>query len=323
MFSRKPLIALLVGLTATLGACGDSDEISGIPDPPATTPSASEGGTLWITSADANALYRVNASTGDAAQTQVGSFPADVVVGHGAVWVANAGNGTVSRVNQETGVVEETIETGDARGLAISENRVWVSRWDKSSLLAINPETNKLEEQVLLANHQQPDGIVYDDGVIYAEESYAGGVIRVDLKTGKTRVIKTGLLTDLVLCDESLYAAAFESVLELDPASLKVTDEYASDERPWAIAPASAGDALWVAFQIPRVTKLDLANGTYSSTSTETGEVQSYDIVEAFGDVWAVDEGGGVFRIDPETTTVSDTYYLPSAGGTAQIAAGE
>ena len=315
--------ALLVALAAASGCGGDDTERPtgfGTANENSGPPS---GKSLWITSENAGAVFAVDPASGSVwNRIPVGSYPTDVAVGHDAVWVADAVDGTVSRINPVSGGLQALVRTRDARGLAIGEDVVWVSRISEPSLVAIDPDTNEVVDEVRLDRHEWPAAIAELDSIVYAEESYAGRLLRIDPRNGSTETLKTDLLTDVVAVGEDVFAAGSESVLRVDAASFELIDEYEAEERPWAIAPDSSGGSLWVAYQDPRVGRLDLSSGEFAPESVETGDAQSYGIAVSEGSVWVVDESGGLYRIDPETTTLSESYKLPGASGAAAIAAG-
>jgi streptogramin lyase len=344
--NRRHLACLLGALllAAVLTACGDDDggTADATAEPPETTEAADDESddedededesssadeSLWIVSADTDELFQVDPANGEVLATvDVESFPTDVVVGHDAVWVANAQAGTVSRVDPETAEVEETIETEDARGLFAGEDQIWVSRIDVPSIVAIDPETNEVTEEIPLSEDEQdPEDLVeLDDGTLIAEESFAAGLLQVDPDEGVVNELDAEVITDMVLEDDSLLVAHIDGILDVDPESLSINEELATEDRPWAIAVDEEDpDIVWVAFQTfpGTVQALDRTTGELEGTPIELGEGQPYDAELVDGILWVVDEDGQLHRVDPETEEV-ETFDLPADPGSAAMAAG-
>ena len=86
-------------------------------------------GDVWVASAGADVVYRIDIGGGSIdASVPVGDAPAGLAVSADAVWVANSGSGTISRIDPETNQVVETIEVGHAPGgLVVAGNLLWVT----------------------------------------------------------------------------------------------------------------------------------------------------------------------------------------------------
>jgi streptogramin lyase len=343
--NRRSLARLLgtLLLAAALTACGDDD--GGSADATAASSETTEAAddadastgddessssgdeSLWIVSADTAELFQVDPANGEVvAEVEVEDFPTDVAVGHDSVWVANAEGLSVSRVNPETAEVEETIETEDARGLAIDEDLVWVSRIYVPSIIGIDPETNEIAEEIPLSEDEQdPDDlVVLDDGTLIAEESFASSLMHIDPEEGLVNDLETELITDMVLAEDSLIVAHSDGILDVDPEALSINEEFATEERPWAVAVDEEDpDTVWVAFQTfpGTVQALDRTTGELEGSPIELGDGQPYDAEFVDGILWVVDEDGQLHRVDPETEEV-ETFELPADPGSATMAVG-
>lgn len=328
-------LATLLALTlaGVLAACGgedskDEDEKADAPAETTEAPAAPSGPSLWVAVENGN-VYRVDPESGEVVATvKAGSYPSEVAVGDEAVWVANAQSGDVTRIDPETNKATATLDTEDARSVAIGDGQVWVARitTDPPSVVPIDPKSNELGEPIETGEELQPESLVYDDGILYAEESYGGGVLRIDTEGGG-RVKHLDLdqvVTDLDLHDGAIYVAGLESVIQVDPATLKVTEEYPNDDRPWSLAPDPETNAIYAAMQAPTVRKLDLASGKFSAAKGDLGDAggQPYDAAIAEGSLWVVDEGGKLHQVDLQSLSVTKTIALPGASGAASMTLG-
>lgn len=327
---RKAITALGLALSVALAGCGGDGSKSEkkTAAPPAQSQTAETGsGSLWVTTADSGEVYKVNPGTGKVEATiKVGEYPADVAVSNDAVWVANATPGDVSRIDPATNKVTATIDTEDARGLAVADDAIWVSRIssDPASVISINPADNTLGDPIPTGGDRQPESLAWDNGVLYAEETYAGGLMRIDTASKEIEHLKLDqVVTDVDVRDGQVYVAGEDAVFQVDPASMKVSKEFKEEERPWALAPDETSNSFWVALQSPTVKKLDLDQGAFASTKGDLGsDDQPYDIAFAGGSVWVVDEGGKLYQVDPASLTVKKTIQIPGASGAAAIAVG-
>ena len=98
-----------------LSASGTS-VTSALAMPSALASLAVGGGSVWATSPEGNAVYRIDPATRAITQAiAVGAGPGGIAYGDGDVWVANASDGTVSRIDS------------------------WPARWCRRSAQAPNP----------------------------------------------------------------------------------------------------------------------------------------------------------------------------------------
>jgi outer membrane protein assembly factor BamB len=101
-----------------------------VPGPPGrtiVTGAAVGAGAVWVTSADARELVRLDVNTGSALfHAAIGAQCGQVAFGAGAAWVA-CGDGTVWRVDGETNVAKATHLGGVPTGVAVAGDHVWVT----------------------------------------------------------------------------------------------------------------------------------------------------------------------------------------------------
>jgi DNA-binding beta-propeller fold protein YncE len=100
-------------------------------------------GAVWVLGRRRNVVTRVDISTGERREINVGEDPAGVAVGEGAVWVTNNGDDTVTRIDQGS-LVTRVIGVGDGPNrIATGGGAVWVANRNDSTLTRIDPETNR------------------------------------------------------------------------------------------------------------------------------------------------------------------------------------
>ena len=86
-------------------------------------------GALWLSSADRDALLRMDPDTlAWTMKVAVGSRPVGVTYGAGSLWVANSGAGTVTRIDPADGRVQATISVGGTPfDMTFARGLVWVT----------------------------------------------------------------------------------------------------------------------------------------------------------------------------------------------------
>lgn len=185
-------------------------------------------GSVWVTSSAANALVRIDPSSGEVLgePIDVGAFPTDVAVGDGSVWVANTRDGTVSRVEASSSEVADPIAVADEEvlALALGEGGVWVAGSD-----------DRLAAEIEVARIDPDSATVAGDPAVID----VGIPVRIAAGEG-------GVWTTLVGGPRPLDSERPSAVALIDPATGQQVDEgIPVGARPSGIATGAGG--VWVA----------------------------------------------------------------------------
>jgi YVTN family beta-propeller protein len=201
----------------------------------------------------------------------VGRRPVAVAIGHGSVWVANADDGTVSRIDQDRHELIRTIGIGaPAIDLAVTGNAVWVANGSDGTVSRIDPGTDAV-------------------------------VATIDLRGSSELVWNPAYAVDAD--DDSVWIAAGpRHVLRIDPTTNEPSAIIDVGHVPVGLALGEG--ALWVVTTAERALRIEL------HTNAATVEVAVGDPVGLTAGehaVWASDLRGQIWRINPDTATVSQT----------------
>lgn len=105
-------------------------------------------GSVWVTGAAKDQLYRIDAATNELVATiNLGAGPVFITAGFGSIWVVELRDGVVQRIDPETNAVIATIATGGHRGgdIVAGGGYVWASYYDGLPLVQIHPKTNQTQ----------------------------------------------------------------------------------------------------------------------------------------------------------------------------------
>ncbi len=250
-----------------LSASGTS-VTAGLALPSAPASLAVGGGSVWATSPDGHAVYRIDPATRAVTQAiPVGAGADGIAYGGGDVWVADAFDGTVSRIDGAAGQVVQTIGAGsEPTGVAAGLGAVWVTDPVGSTVSRIDPSSGRLTRTIGLTS--PPYGIALGAGSVWVTSPAANSVTRIDPVTGQPiQAISVGAGPSAVAFGfGSVWVAngLDSTVSRIDPGSGRVTETIPVGNGPAALAVTPAG--LWVA---------DAAAGTVVRIDTATGHVAS------------------------------------------------
>jgi DNA-binding SARP family transcriptional activator len=213
----------------------------------------------------------------------VGRRPVALAIGHGSVWVANTDDGTVSRIDPDLREVIRTIGIGaPAIDLAVSIDAVWVANGSDGTVSRIDPSADAVVETIDLKGASD---LVWNP--TYAVEVY----------------------------DESVWIAAGpRHVLRINPATNEPTAIIDVGHVPVGLAVDE--ESLWVVTTAERALRIE------TRTNAVTAEVPiEYPVALAAGKraVWVSDWRGQLWRINPDTGTVTQTTLV--GGGLVGIRA--
>jgi YVTN family beta-propeller protein len=104
-----------------------------------------DGRTVWVTTPDDRAIYRIDTRTRKARRAKLPQAPDQAAFGDGAVWVTSSKSDTVLRIDPTTSRVVEPIRVGiDPGGIAFGAGRVWVANRQDGTVSAIDPQSNEV-----------------------------------------------------------------------------------------------------------------------------------------------------------------------------------
>lgn len=245
-------------------------------------------GFMWVTTAGANNLLKVDITTNTIVST-IGGFttPHGVVYsgrhadGNRYLWVINrAAGGTVSKVNIETGAIVATVNVGvQPSSGCFDGTHVWVGNDGGTTVDKINIETNAIDASVTVGN--QPHGMAFDGTHVWVCNFASANLSKINIST------------DVVDATVGVGTAP---------------DKIAFD-----------GTHMWAGNRTSdTVSKVDPVADAVVATVTLTGGDQPNAIVSDGRYIWVVCEGADqVKRIDIHTATVTHTITVPGAAGRA------
>jgi YVTN family beta-propeller protein len=152
---------------------------------PPTSVAVGKDGAIWVASAAAGTLSRIDPRTHSVAQIPVGRDPVAVTVApNGSIWVANSGDGTVSRVSPQTdAVVGQPIQVGEGPSALVATSKaIWVANTLDGSVSTISPSTDRVLKTFPVGS--EPSGITAGDGSIWVANEGDGTVYQLDPQTG-------------------------------------------------------------------------------------------------------------------------------------------
>jgi YVTN family beta-propeller protein len=226
------------------------------------------GGSVWATSPEGNAVYRIDPATQAITQAvAVGAGPAGVAYYGGDVWVANASDGTVSRIDGPAGQVVQTIGVGsEPTGIAAGLGAVWVTDPVGSTVSRIDPSSGRLTQTIGLTS--PPYAIALGAGSVWVTSPADDSVTRIDPVAGQpVQTISVGADPDAIAYGfGSVWVAngLDSTVYRINPGTGAVTETIPVGNGPSALAVAASG--VWVAdAAASTVVRIDPATGAVAS----------------------------------------------------------
>jgi YVTN family beta-propeller protein len=218
-----------------------------LPSAPASM--AVGSGSVWATSTDGQAVFRINPATRAITQTiSVGAGTEGIALGGGNAWVANSSAGTVSRIDTSTGRVVQTIGVGsEPTGVAFGSGAVWVTDPVGSEVLRIDPSAGRLAGAIELP--AAPFGIAVGAGSVWVTDPGEDAVTRIDPAAGQP-VQQVSVGADpgaIVFGFGSIWVANSldSTVSRIDPRTGAVTATIPVGDGPAALSVGKTG--IWVA----------------------------------------------------------------------------
>jgi outer membrane protein assembly factor BamB len=157
--------AVWIALDAsTSGSLYRADENTGTPTlvasfPLGVTEVAVDEHFLWVSSTG-QFLYRVDASSGEFTEVDVGSTAGGIVSGAGGLWATMPATNELLRLDPTSGQPLVRITTGAAPNeIVVGDGVVWVSEEGGGSIIAVDPGSNAIKERVSVGS--KPDRMAW------------------------------------------------------------------------------------------------------------------------------------------------------------------
>jgi len=152
-------------------------------------------GVIWFTVLRGNRIGRLDTRTGVISEFKAAGSPYGIALDQaGNVWFCQIGAGKLGKLDPKTGTITELILEPDSqprRMAAGPDGSLWVTLYGKGKLLRVDPVAEKvIKEYPLPAGPGGgPYAVTVDGaGMVWANEFSADTVVRLDPKTGQTRV---------------------------------------------------------------------------------------------------------------------------------------
>ncbi len=242
---------------------------------PPSSVAVGKDGAIWVASAAAGTLSRIDAKTHVITQIPVGSDPVAVTVApDGSIWVANSGDGTVSRISPQNGEVVATYRVGAGPSALVATGRaVWVANTLNASVSRIDLSSDAV---ATFPVGSEPAGIAAGAGSVWVADQGDGTVYRLDQQTGAQ-------LAAPITVGNGPIGVAF------------------GDGAAWVVNSTDG-----------TLSRIDAQGNTVTAT-LPVGQ-GPYDVAVGPGAVWVSDEyGNAVVQVDPVKLAVVHTTRTSSA----------
>ena len=243
---------------------------------PPTSVAVGKDASIWVVSASAGTLTRIDPATNATSTINVGNDPVAVAVSpaDGSIWVANSGDGTVSRVSPENNSVVAKYQVGTGpSALVASSGAVWVANTLSASVSRIDIASGDVRS---FSVGSEPAGIAAGAGSIWVADQGDGTVYRLDQQTG-------AVIAGPIALANGLVGIAF------------------GDGAAWVVN-STAGTLV----------RIDAQSNTVTGTQT-VGQGPN-DVAVAPRGVWVSDEyANAIVQVDPDTLTIAHSTPTNSA----------
>ncbi|HUP15210.1 MAG TPA: hypothetical protein VM848_04080 [Acidimicrobiia bacterium] len=295
---------------------------------------AVDGETMWVTSALARQLTRVNVATNVVEESYpIDAYVEGVKIGGGYLWLLSYDNGgEVLRFDPNAGVVDLAIPLGASPGgMQWYADSLWVSNSDGQlfqisvdgdiesttrgelvgmafgSLWVIDPETRILQDytaegpgNIAIPTEGMPVGQLVEGGGylwILERDSIVGSVHRYEPDGGEPTSVRVGFgAHSMVELDGSIWVASIwdETVTRIDAATAEVLTVIPLPGRTGAVA--AADGSLWVSLYQPG----SMVRLNPEADLMEIGNVVVDEVVDGYRFLCTGGGDGPTILLDPE-----------------------
>ena len=332
--ARFPLLCCAATALLVLTACGGADDSDDDPGPSgdessSTTGAAGDPATVWLVSAEGTQLVPIDAESHDVGTAiRTGEFPISPVVAGGSTWVFPASQLVGYDESGEPTTYE--VDGGAAAVAAGADGSLWVTNQNSPhEIMSFDPDSGEFGDPIPMPDEDTtPEDVVDVDGVLYASDSWAGGLVRIDTDSGDVIVVEDqdlpvdGVVTDVAVIGDVAYFATDDAVLARSLDDLSEVETYSAPSRAWRLAVTADGN-LAVADDAGSVALLDIASGEFGSQQEIDADALLYPDIATVGDqLWIAGQSGTVMVLDATTLEVQDTIEDAAKAGTPALAVG-
>jgi YVTN family beta-propeller protein len=242
------------------------------------------------------------------ADIPVGTTPSALARGMGAVWVSNTDDDTVDRIDPEMHTIRQTIRVGNGpSGIAFGDGSVWVTNSLSGTVSRIDSTVNRVVDTIRVGN--APSGIASTDGSIWVANTGDDTVTKIDVTRDRPSKTIEVAATELAFGDGTLWATETDAnrVVRIDPATGDV-QSVAVGNGPTGIA--FGGGSVWVANSLDgTVTHIDPeTNAGVADTTVGNGPTA---LATDRNGVWVSNQSDGTLvRLDPRTSQVAERVRI-------------
>ena len=154
-----------------------------------------DAGVIWFTVQGGHRIGRLDRATGKITEYKTRGNPYGLAVDRtGQIWFCQLGGDRLGRLDPATGkITEMPMEPGSRpRRMAVApDDSLWVTLYGNGKLLHIDPAARKIVKEYRLPHGETggPYAVTIDGGgIVWANEIQTDTVVRLDPKTGVTRV---------------------------------------------------------------------------------------------------------------------------------------
>jgi YVTN family beta-propeller protein len=295
---RRPLIALVVGFAALLGA--------GL-----VARAATRDGRAARVSVESNSVAVIDPRTNSVvADIGVGDRPTKMVTLGRDLWVLNASSGTVSRIDRQSQKVVRTLAIGHAPSdIAVGANALWIGESTTRTLERIDLETGARTGAITPRVPPTPrlrdaGDVAFGAGDVWFASGH-GTLARVDPATMRVKALITNLYTDpggqIIARSNAVWIAdGWGNFTHVDPQTNKVVGYIAiAADRAEGIA-GGPGRIIWATDQRGSVWQIDAERD--SAIASFRVRAAPAGVTVGAASVWTANSGDGtVSRLNPRT----------------------
>jgi virginiamycin B lyase len=152
-------------------------------------------GFIWFTIQNGSRIGRLDTRTGEITEYKTSGRPDGIALDQeGNVWFCQIDTGSLGKLDPATGSITEITLDPEARPLRIAaspDGSLWVTLFGKGSLIRVDPVAETLIKEYPLPAGPSggPYAVTVDGGgMVWTNEFYTNTVVRLDPRTGQTRV---------------------------------------------------------------------------------------------------------------------------------------
>lgn len=264
------VVAIVVGFVLGVGTAGSAKlagplsktVVGGQPCGVVGTPTG-----IWVSDHGNGRLLQLDPTTGAVkGRLRIAPTPCELTYARGALWVTTRA-GVLVRVDPVSRRVVAKIPVGtDSNDVVAGAGSIWVANYGSRTVSRVNPRSNRVGKTIELPGLLGgASGIAFAGGAVWVGQTQGQGVYRIDVRTNKAKLVKTGALGPAwlagkgnILWISNIYDG---TVMRLDPRTRTVLKKVKVGADPVNLE-LVGGDEVWVPNdRVNTVTRLDSSTG--------------------------------------------------------------